>query len=147
MAGLRLKGQEVSIRIVQDGGEVTSIDSISSFNDEAKLEIKEDGFLGEPTNRFDDIHNGFSGDFEMHLTSSAWVKWQRAIIDRAQRRRPGIVFNVVRTDLYADNSSIVFTYKDVKWGGMPTSMGSRGDFVKVRANFACSERSEQENSL
>lgn len=143
----RLKGQEISIRVVQDATTVDTLDSIGSFNEEVALEIKEDGFLGEPVNRFDEILNGFSGDFEMQLTNAAWVRWQQAIIDRATRRRPALKFNVVRTDFYASGDSSIFTYKDVKWGAQPTSLGSRGDYVKVKASFKCSERAVQTNAL
>jgi hypothetical protein len=147
MAGPRLKGQEVSIRVVLESNEVRSIDSISSFNDEVALEIKEDGFLGEVANRFDEILNGFGGDFETHLASSGWIFLVNAIIDRAQRRRPAIVFNVVRTDLFADGTSLVYTYKDVKWGSIPQTLGSRGDFVKAKFMFKCTERPVQQDSV
>jgi hypothetical protein len=143
----RLKGQEVSIRVVQDATTVDTLDSISSMNDEVALEIKEDGFLGEPVNRFDEILNGYGGDFEMQLTNANWTRWQQAIIDRATRRKPSLKFNIVRTDFYASGDSSIFTYKDVKWGSMPTTIGARGDFVKVKASFKCSERSVQTNAL
>jgi len=143
----RLKGQEISVRVLQDGRLLTSLDSIGSFNENVDLEMKQDGFLGEPTNRFDEVLNGFGGDFEMQTTSSGWMAWQLAVIDRATRRTPGTVFNVIRTDLYANGDSIIYTYADVKWGAQPTSVGSRGDFVKVKASFGCSERPVQVNQL
>jgi hypothetical protein len=146
-AANRIKGQEISIRIIQDGSTVSTIDSISTFNEEVALELKEDGFLGEGANRFDEVFNGYGGDFEMQTTNANWVKLQTAIIDRAQRKTPNVTFNVVRTDLYPNGDSNVFTYQDVKWGGMPTSVGSRGDFAKVKGQFKCSERAIQTNAL
>lgn len=145
--GDRLKGQEVSIRVVDTGTLVASLDSMSSFNEEMKSEIKEDGFLGETTNRFDDIHNGFGGDFEFQFRRSDWVDFQLRVQARQQRRNPNIVFNVVRTDLYFDGTSTVFTYVDAKWGPMTSSVGSRADFVKGKASFACSTRPVKQNAL
>lgn len=147
MAGLRIKGQEVSIRIIQDGAEVTTIDSIGAFNTETSFELKEDGFLGEPTNRFDEVLNGFGGDFEQQFTSSGWIRFAQAVEDRATRRNPAIVFNIVRTDLFPDGSSIVYTYQDVKWGPISDSIGARGDFVKGRASFKCSQRDVQRDAV
>lgn len=144
---LRLRGQEVSIRIVQDGEVTSVINSIGSFNDSADLEIQEDGFLGEPVNRFDDILNGFGGDFEIQLTTANWLLFQRAILERARRDVPGRIFNIVRTDIYASGESCVWVYKDVKWGAQPTSIPSRKDFVKVKAAFKNSERAEQINAI
>ncbi len=143
----RLKGQEISVRVLTDGKLVKSIDSIASFNEEVDLEIKSDGFLGESVNRFDEILNGYGGDFEMQLTSSAFIDFQEAIIARATRRTPNTVFNVVRTDLYPSGDSAIFTYKNVFWGGQPTSIGARGEYVKAKANFKCGERAVQQNAL
>jgi hypothetical protein len=143
----RLKGQEISIRVTENGVVTDTLDSITTFNDEMKLETKEDGFLGERTNRFDEILNGYGGDFEMHTAKASWIRFQQAIADRATRRKPNTVFNVIRTDLFANGSSLVFTYADVKWGAQPTSVGGRGEFVKVKAGFVCSERHVIENAI
>lgn len=143
----RLKGQEVSIRVTDNSRLVASLDSISSFNDNMDLETKSDGFLGETVNRFDEVLNGYGGDFEMQTTSANWILWQQRIRDRATRRNPGIRFNVIRTDLYANGTSLVITYGDVKWGAQPTTIGGRGEFVKVKATFVCSNRKEQLNAL
>ena len=143
----RLRGQEMSIRVINSGSLITELNSIGAFNDEAKLELKEDGFLGEPVNRFDEIFNGFGGDFEMQVTTAKWVEFQQAVIARAKRETPAVTFNVVRTDFYSNGETAVFTYLDVKWGAMPTSVGGRADYVKVKAQFACSDRPVQVNSL
>lgn len=147
MPDLRLKGQEISVRVVDAGQVVDSIDSVSSFNEEVKLELKEDGFLGETANRFDETMNGFGGDFEFQVHNARWVAFQRTIIDKAQRRAPGRIFNVVRTDFYPNGDSVVYTYIDVHWTSMPTSIAAKGEFVKVKATFSCSERPEEINAL
>lgn len=147
MADQRLKGQEVSIRVIQAGNVITSIDSISTFNEAVALELKEQGYLGETVNRFDEILNGFGGDFEFHVNKADWHEVVTAIIDRATRRVPDLVFNVVRTDFYPNSDTAVFTYQDVKWGAIPTSVASRGDYVKVRGEFKCEERPVAVNAL
>lgn len=147
MPDQRLKGQEISIRVTQQGTIVDSFTSFSSFNEEVDLEIKGDGFLGEGVNRFDEILNGYGGDFEMQLTTSAWMKFQQNVIARATRTQPDLVFNVIRTDFFPNGESLIVTYLDVKWGGMPTSVGSRGDYAKVKGQFKCSDRSEQFNQV
>lgn len=145
--GLRIKGQEIRIIVVEAGNPVLELNSISNFNDEAKFDLKEDGFLGEAVNRFDEVHNGYGFDFEMQVTGPKWLLWQRSITNRAQRITPGVIFNIVRVDQFANGETAVITYEDVKWGSMPTSIGSRGDYVKVKASGACSTRTEQINSI
>ncbi len=143
----RLKGQEVSIRTIRGGSVIDSIDSVSVFNQETMMEIKQDGFLGEYVNRFDSIHNGFGGDFEFHVHNGLWVAFERSIIDKAQRNTPDTVYNVIRTDFYPNGDNVIYTYRDVQWGAIPHTVASRGDYVKVKATFNCSERPEQVNSL
>lgn len=143
----RIKGQEISVRIVQAGVVQTQLDSIMNFNEEVALELKEQGYLGEFSNRFDEIFNGFGGDFEMHCTNANWNTWQQAVIARAQRVDPTIQFNVVRTDFFPDGSSNIYTYADVSWGAMPAQIGGRGDYLKVKGQFKCSERPVASNAL
>ncbi len=143
----RLKGQEISIRMLKDGQLLSALDSIATFNGNTMLEIKEDGFLGEPVNRFDEVLTGFGGDFEMQVTTSAWINYELAIVDRATRRIPGTTFNVIRTDLFPNGDSAIYTYKDVHWGEIPAAVGGRVEFVKVKASFKCSERPVQINAL
>ncbi len=143
----RIKGQEIRVAISQDGAAIAAIDSVGTLGDETAFDLKEDGFLGEPINRFDEILNGYGGDFEMQVTTSAWMVFQQAVRDRATRVTPGTVFNVVRTDLFPNGESLVITYGDVHWGAQPTTVGGRGEFVKIKATFKCSERSEQLNQL
>lgn len=143
----RLKGQEVSIRIVKDSVVVTEIDSIANLNETTALEIKEAGYLGETTNRFDEVLNGFGGDMEINITRANWINLELAIIARARRETPGTVFNVIVTDLYPNGESLVKVYSDVFWGEMPKSVAGRGDYVKPKLQFKCSERAATPNAL
>lgn len=147
MADSRLKGQEVEIRLTQAGTPVSSVSAIGSFNDAVMLETKQDGFLGETVDRFDDVLKGYSFDLEFQISNAAWIDMQNAIIDRATRKTPDVVFNVIRTDFYSNGDTLIFTYKDVKFGPQPTSIGNRGDFVKVKLEGKCSERSTKKNAL
>lgn len=147
MADQRLKGQEVSVRVIQAGNVITSIDSVSAFNENVALELKEQGYLGETVNRFDEILNGFGGDFEFHVNSADWHDLVASILDRATRKTPDVVFNVVRTDFYPNSDTAIFTYQDVKWGAIPTAVASRGDYVKPRMEFRCEERPVKVNAL
>jgi len=143
MPGLRVKGQDISVRVINAGVVVGSIDSIASMNDNIALELKEDGFLGETANRFDEILNGYGGDFEFQVHRGDWNNFTKAITDKAERRTPDVQFNVVRVDYYPNGDTVTYTYTDVHWGAIPTSVASRGDFVKPRLEFRCTERPHQ----
>lgn len=144
---LRLRGQQVSIRIVQAGTVVDSIDSISSFNDEDTLEIKEDGFLGEFVNRFQSILNGHGADFEFQTHNARWLLFRQSVLDKVMGKTPDVVFNVVRTDYYFNGDTVVQTYVDVHWGPMGKAIASRGDVVKHKLTFKCSAAPADINAL
>lgn len=142
-----LLGQDVALRIVQDDTVYAELNFQNSFNDSADVEIKESGHLGEKVNRFTEILNGYSGDFECQVKTAAWVDWSLAVEARARREVLGSVFSIVRVDRYSDGTNLTVTYEDVAWGQIPTSVGSRGDFVKVKGSFKCSVRTPQKDSF
>lgn len=139
----RLRGQEVEVRILLDGELQANVTAIASFEETFKLEKKEDGFLGEVTNRYDHIFNGIDGKLEMQVNTTDWMLLQNAIKSQAQRKTPGTIINLIRTDYYANGQTAVITYSDCKFGPQPTSIASRQDFVKVSMDFSCSDRAEQ----
>jgi hypothetical protein len=142
----RLKGQEVVLRILQDGDLVDELQAVGSFNDEVTLEIKEDGFLGESVNRVDQILNGFKGDLEFQVNSSSWLTFVDSVVAKA-KREAFPTFNVVRTDLFVNGQTAVITYTDVAWGAIPTTIGGRAEYAKVKLSFACSDRTTQVNAI
>jgi hypothetical protein len=146
----RLKGQEMSIRVLRNDQVVAELTAISSFNDEVKLEIKEDGFIGESVNRTDNILNSYGGDLEFQINKSTWYNFVRFVTDKAQRLSPealATVFNLVTTENYSDGNVNIITYLDVSFGAFAKSAASRADFVKIKTSFACSERDAQINAL
>ena len=143
----RLKGQDVQIVVTANGSPVTSISAIGSSSDSTEFEIKEDSFLGEVTDRFDSVLKGYSIDFEAQVTTASWISLESAINDKATRKAPANVFNIVRVDMYSDGSNIVYTYKDVSFGPIAKSTGSRTDFVKIKFQGKCSERPILQNSI
>jgi hypothetical protein len=51
VANQRLKGQETSVLLVVNGAVQDTITDVRSFEIASKLELKEEGYLGEKTNR------------------------------------------------------------------------------------------------
>jgi hypothetical protein len=90
VANKRLKGQETQIQVLQDGTLVGAINAVMSFNDTCKLEKKEDGFLGETTNRYDEVFNGYDGGAEMQVSEQGWINFQQAVKARAKRETPNM---------------------------------------------------------
>jgi len=147
MPNQTLEGQEITIRAITDGDVVSELVFVTSFNDSADQEIKQNDYLGEPFARFNDVFIGYSGDLEFHVLTAAWIDWEKTLTARAQRANPAITFAVVRVDNFSDGTNLTHTYEDVAWAARPTSIASRGDKVKVKASFKCSVRTSEQNAF
>lgn len=139
MAERRLRGQEVEVRVSVGGTLSDAFTAIATISDTLKFAKSEDGFIGEDTNRHDFIYNGCDGSLEMQVSNQKWLKFQQVLKDIAQRKTPDVEINIIRTDFYANGDTPSRTYKDVKFGANPTTVGSRADFVKVTLDFSCDD--------
>ena len=135
MPSQRVKGQEVTILIVQDGALQAELTDIRNFEYESQLEIKSQGYLGEKANRKDDVFNGIKGSMELHLHSQDWWNFKQAIIARAKRETPDVVFNISGVFAFPNGQTPTVLLPDVKFGTIPTNVPERGDYVNVKLEF------------
>jgi hypothetical protein len=135
MPAQRIRGQEVSVLIVRDGALEAELTDIQNFNLEIQTEIKSQGYLGEKSARKDDIFNGVKGDMELHLHSQDWFQFLNAVLDRAKRNTPDLVFNVSAVLFFPNGETPTITIPDVKFGPFPHNVPERGDYVKVKLDF------------
>ena len=128
----RLKGQEVSILIVQDGVLQDTLVDIQNFNLELEFEIKSQGYLGEKTNRKDYVFNGAKFDGELHVHTEDFLAFAQAVHDKAQRITPDTVFNITGVFSFPNGDQPELLLNDVSFGTIPINAGSRGDYVKTK---------------
>ena len=125
MVAQRIKGEEVELNVIADGKVVTFTD-INSFEMASVTETKEEGYLGEKSDRYDEFYKGYTGSFKMHNSTGELFDFLQTIKDRAQRRTPGVVINVkatlnfpsgerkrvILTDAFFETSGIGFGSRD-----------------------------------
>jgi hypothetical protein len=128
----RIKGQEVTILIVQDSQLQATLTDIQSFNAEVQLEIKSQGYLGEKTNRKDYIFNGVKFDMELHVHTQDWLNFVQAVINKAQRITPDTVFNITGVFSFPNGDTPTMVIANAAFGPLPVNVNSRGDYVKVK---------------
>jgi len=139
MASQRIKGQEVELQLVIDGTVQDTVTSFSSFEISAELEKLEESYLGEKTNRFDEIFNGISGSLDFHSENKSVFNIMQSIIDRAKRRTPGTQINLKATLNYPNGDRPRILLQDVYFGAIPLNFGSRSDYGSVSLDFSCSD--------
>jgi hypothetical protein len=139
----RIKGQETTILIVQDGALQAELTDVRNFEFELQTEIKSQGYLGEKTNRKDEVYNGVKGSFELHLHSQDIFTFQNAILDRAKRNTPDTVFNISSVLNFPNGETPTVLFPDVKFGPIPLNVPERGDYINVKVQFECDDFERQ----
>ncbi len=129
---LRAKGQEVTILVVRDSVLEAELTNILNFNSELQLEVSSVGYLGEFTNRKDEVFRGGKFDFEMHVHSQDFLTFAQAVLDRATRKTPDTVFNITAVLAFPNGQTPTVLFPDVKFGAIPMNVPERGDFVKIK---------------
>lgn len=141
MADQRIKGQETEVLLVVDGVVQDTVTDVRSFEVASKMEIKEEGYLGEKTNRYDDVFNGIRGRIEFHFENSDVFDLIKSVVDRAKRRTPGTQINIKTTLNFPNGDRPRVLVSDCYFGEMPISFGGRADYGTFGLDFAASDYS------
>lgn len=135
----RILGQNTVVSIIVNSAPQTEINSVRSFSFNYELELKDEGYLGETSNRKDSVFKGIKFDMEMHLANNAAFQLIKTAIDKAQRRTPGVRINVKTSLTWPNGDRAVVVFNDVEFGPFPVNTNSRTDYVTLKIEGACSE--------
>jgi hypothetical protein len=118
--------------------EDTLVDT-QDFEFELDVELKSAGYLGEKSNRYDEIFNGVKFNGTLHTHTQAWIPYALAIVQRAKRQTPDVVFNITAILNYADGTTPDVLFPDVHFGPVPGTVRSRGDYKTLKIQGACDD--------
>lgn len=128
-AGQRVKGVDTELLVIAGRDPQLINDAIKSLEISIDMEIKEEMYLGEKSNRTDEVYNGVSGKIEFHSASGDTFTLIKAITDRAKRRVAGIKFNLKTTLNYPNGDTPRIIVPDLHWGAIPMSFSNKNDYV------------------
>lgn len=135
----RIKGQEVTLNITDPDGGDEPLGDVTSFEAELDIEILTEGYLGETSNRYDDIFHGVSGKVELHLETVRLFRFSELVEARAKRRSPASgKFNAQATFQFPNGEQARISFEDIFFGAIPISTPARGDYVTVTVQWKCS---------
>lgn len=138
MADQRLKGQEVEILITDKGVIKDTITDVRSLELAFKFDLLQEGYLGETTDRYDEIFRGVRGNMELHVENQDFLSFIIDIVNRARRREPGTKINIKTTLNFPNGQTPRLAFNDVFFEEIPLSFGSRSDYGALRLSFAAS---------
>lgn len=131
----RIKGQEVQVRIFENNKLVANITEVKSFEISLQTEIMKEGYLGETTDRRDEVFRGVTGKMDVHMKDPSVFTLIQKIADRAQRRVAGLQIDVRATFNFPNGQQKTAVISNLFFGEMPVSVGGRTEYVSSTLNF------------
>lgn len=136
----RLKGQETSITIISaTNGVEPSFNDVKSMELQFDREILDEEYLGQLTNKKDDIFKGVSGNVEFHEETSDIMPLIQRMNEVSKRRLPGESIQIVTTLRFPTGATYRIALTNCVFGNIPISIGSRKDFVSFKFEFAAED--------
>lgn len=135
----RIKGQETTVVFTVDGVPQDSLSAVRSLTITPRFDKKEEGYLGEFQNRFDEIFNGVDFTLELNFGDPGVIDFMLKVKDRAQRRTPGVKIDMVSTLRFPNGNVTTVTLSDCFFGNMPIGFGSRSDYGTFSIDGSCAD--------
>jgi hypothetical protein len=139
MPSYRVRGQEVSVQVVQNGRIVAELTDVKSFDVEFQMDVMKEGYLGEFTDRRDDMFKGISGKIEFHIENNAPFDFINAIVQRSQSRVKGTQFNVQSTINLPNGQVKRLLVNDIFFSNVPVNVSGRSDYVTYSLPYEAAE--------
>lgn len=133
--GTRLIGQDTSLVIIKDKIPLVTIDTIKSCEVTFMTEILKEQFLGETTDRHDEIFRGMAGKCEAQLSSKDLFVLATQIANRARNRQVPVRINIKSTFQFSDGDRAIFIIPDCKFGNIPITNKGRTDYVDIVLDY------------
>lgn len=131
----RIKGQEVSIEILENGVPTDSFSDVRSFTVTPKLDKKEEEYLGETTKRYDEVFNGVDFDIEFNFHDRRVLDFITTITDRAIRRdilSASTVVNIKARMYFPNGDTPMVVLQNCYFSDIPVGFGSRSDYGTIK---------------
>lgn len=138
MPGQRIKGQETEVLFVVDNAVESGFTDVQSFEMEQQTETLQEGYLGEKTDRYDEIMKGVSFSVGMHSSDATVLKFMETIRDRATRRTPGTQINIKTTLNFPSGERARVILTDCFFDPMGLNFGGRDEYGATTVSGKCS---------
>jgi hypothetical protein len=140
MAEQRIKGQEVTVSVQGPDGTEDGLDINASVEFVFDIETLSESYLGETSDRKDELYRGVTGNMEYHMARGSYFDFVQKVVDRARRRSPASEqFNITASLQFPSGERRRIQVQDVFFGQLPLNVGGRQEYVQGTVNWECSE--------
>lgn len=134
----RIKGQEVVLSFTTPDGSAEGLQDVLSFEAELQMEILRERYLGDSTDRRDDIFRGVAGRAELHLEQQDYLTFTQRVQDRAQRRTAAAgVFNATASFAFPNGQRPRLTFENIFFDALPIRVSGSDAYVTVTIAWEC----------
>lgn len=140
---LKMRGQEVQIRVAVDGViQGGSMFKSTDWTATPKTDLKEDDYLGEDQSDLDIQHNGWSFAFSVDTIDAVALDLLDAIIEREENHdtHPEITLTVIYTFREPGKRGKVYVYPNCFMKADEEGAGGRKEKHKVKFSGSCKRR-------
>ena len=131
----RVIGQQIEVLLIANSVVQDTITDIKSFDLTWLLEILKQGYLGETTERRDEVYHGVKGKLSFNFENQQIFALARAIIDRARTRVPGFKVNIKVTVRMSNGDTPLIVVPDARFEDIPLTVGGRSEFATIDLGF------------
>jgi len=137
MPELRIKGQEMTVRLARGSIVEQTLTAIADLTISLDLATIDQGYLGETSNRKDDIFNGVSGTLTLHPEGQEAFEFADFLVRRAQRDpvTSGVAVNLTARYTFPNGDTPIVLVKDMKFGALPIAASGRDAFISMALSY------------
>ena len=137
MPDLRIRGEDVQVRVTVDGEEILELDHIESFSGTIRIDITEAEFLGRTDISVDAILKGGAGNMTLQVQDEAIFDFFTILIDATARRTAFPTINVQGQIVFPSGAARAALFRDVVFGDIPLNFANRSSYGQVTLTWRC----------
>lgn len=141
MSETRLKGQEVTLRLVREGAPESALTALRDITITLDMATLDEGYLGEKSNRRDEVYNGVSGSLTVVPEGPEIFTFIDFLKRRAQRDPAtfGARINLTGRCSFPDGRVSRFVVRDLKFGSLSFNVPGRDQFTNVPLSWVADD--------
>ncbi len=137
MAQQRVKGQDATLSILQGSSAIAGL-LVKSFDCTLQMETQVEGYLGEQTDRRDDIYNGVEGSMSVHFDDPSVFDFLVAAVQRAKDKTSQVEFTLVCRVQFSSAVRTI-TIPDIRFGNLAINFGGRTEYGEIPIPFSAKD--------
>lgn len=133
----RIRGQEVKVWLTKSDVPIQVLTDVRNFELTPKFTKLEEKYLGETSNRYDDMFDGVDFSMELHLEDPNVTEFLKLVQGRAQNRADKTKIAIQAELQFAVGAPKKISLPDCFFENLPLNVGGRSEYVTLKISGSC----------